>query len=63
MAELHKYRAEHPEVDWTENEIFWVFTDTPGVLKVGGHRPIDNEKNKWIKETMKKCCCHPNGCP
>lgn len=57
-----RYVAEHPDVDWEDNEVFWVFAEH-GKMRIGGHRNIDEEKNRQIAAMVEKCCCGREGCP
>lgn len=62
----YEYIRAHPEVDWREHEVFFVFRDRQaqlGLVEVGGHRPIDWSKFEQIKGLTNGCCCGKEGCP
>jgi hypothetical protein len=57
------YGNEHPEIDFLNEEIFFVFErNDSGMVRVGGHRPIDHDKNEQIRAMMNQCCCGEEGC-
>lgn len=56
------YEAEHPDVDWLENELVWEFTGNTDIMRIQGHRLIDLSLKAFVDARMKQCCCHGGEC-
>ena len=58
IAELLRYREEHPDVDWDNNTYVCEISRPDLTLTVTGHR-LKTQADRDSERALDFCCCHP----